>query len=235
MDMQKNEVFTLTQDLLEYTGNHVFLTGKAGTGKTTFLQHFYNTTSKNAVITAPTGVAAINAGGVTLHSMFNLPFQAYIPSLMSVDASLALNSAEIRKHFRFNKNKLKVLRNLDVLIIDEISMVRADMLDAINEALKYARRNNAPFGGVQLLLIGDMFQLPPVVKPEEWNILSLYYKTPYFFDAKVMEELKLVNVELTQIYRQTDGQFISILNDIRSNELDEYNAQLLNERYFPEF
>lgn len=233
--MEENLEFSLAQELLEYTGNHVFLTGKAGTGKTTFLQKFYNTTSKNAVITAPTGVAAINAGGVTLHSMFNLPFQAYIPSLMSVGASLALNSAEIRRHFRFNKNKLKVLRNLEVLIIDEISMVRADMLDAISEALKYARRNEQPFGGVQVLMIGDLFQLPPVIKQEEWPILSQFYTSPYFFDAKIMEQIKMVNVELKNIYRQTDGNFISILNDIRNNDLDEYNAQLLNERYFPNF
>ncbi len=183
MEKEENKEFLLTQEILEYTGNAVFLTGKAGTGKTTFLKKFYNETSKNVVITAPTGVAAINAGGVTLHSMFNLPFQAYIPSLFSVDAQLALNTTEIRKHFKFNKNKLSVLRKLDTLVIDEISMVRADMLDAVSEALKYARKNPLPFGGVQVLLIGDMFQLPPVIKPEEWSVLSNFYESIYFFHA----------------------------------------------------
>ncbi len=233
--MEQNTEFSLAYEVLEYTGNHVFLTGKAGTGKTTFLKHFNQTTLKNTVITAPTGVAAINAGGVTLHSMFFLPFQAYVPSLMSVDRRYALNTAEIQKHFRFNKRKLEMIRELDVLVIDEISMVRADMLDAVNLALQTARRNPLPFGGVQVLMIGDMFQLPPVVKQEEGNILQEFYQSPYFFDAKVMEKIDMISVELKTIYRQSDGNFISLLNDIRNNNLDEYHAHLLDERYQPHF
>ena len=233
--MEKNIEFKLAEELLNNTGSNIFLTGKAGTGKTTFLKYFYENTTKNCIIAAPTGVAAINAGGVTLHSLFNLPFQAYIPSLMSVDNSIAFNTAEIRKHFKFNKNKRKLIQELDLLIIDEISMVRADLLDAINQALQFIRKKNTPFGGVQVLMIGDMFQLPPVIKQDDWNLLSQFYQSPYFFDAKVLENTNIVSVELKEIFRQSDTGFINLLNNLRNQEMEDEDFKLLHSRFQPNF
>src|SRR2546423_814377 len=190
---------------------HIFLTGKAGTGKTTLLKKIAEKTAKNFVIVAPTGVAAINAGGVTIHSMFNLPLTAFVPTYDFVDMNIASNKKLLASHFRFSNDKRKVIEELELLIIDEVSMVRCDILDAVDFVLQTIRRNKNPFGGVQVMLIGDMHQLPPVVKEHEWNILEKYYASPYFFDSHVYQNLDAVHIELQKIYRQQDELFLNIL------------------------
>lgn len=226
--------------LVNQTRKHIFLTGKAGTGKTTFLKNIVESTHKNCIVAAPTGIAAINAGGVTLHSLFQLPFGSFIPQ----NTSNTINSSYLKvndpqtllKSLQLNTNKRALLRSLDLLIIDEVSMLRADLLDAIDVILRNVRRNHKkPFGGVQMLFIGDLLQLPPVVKDEEWNILRNYYKSIYFFDANVLKSDPPVYIELEKIYRQKDDVFISLLNNLRTNNVTSADLTLLNSYYNPNF
>lgn len=236
----ENTVASIASKFINNTNKNVFLTGKAGTGKTTFLKHIIKHTYKNAIIVAPTGIAAINAGGVTIHSLFQLPFGAFIPSR---DASIQFSEFSkintpntLFKGLQLNTTKRRLLQELELLIIDEVSMLRADLLDAIDTVLKSVRRkNNLPFGGVQVLFIGDMLQLPPVVKDDEWQYLKQYYKTAFFFDAQVLQQNKPLYIELDKIYRQADNTFISILNNLRSNQVTPQDIETLNSYYQPNF
>jgi len=230
-----NYEFELAFELIENTSRNLFLTGKAGTGKTTFLKYVVQHSKKKIVVTAPTGVAAINAGGVTIHSMFGLPLLSFIPSDDFVDPNIAANRKELIKHFRYRKEKRDVFFNLELLIIDEISMVRADLLDAIDFALQFIRKNNNPFGGVQTLFIGDMHQLPPVIKDDMQMILKKYYASPYFFDSMVLKNNPPVSIELLKIHRQEDENFIEILNKIRHQKFDKDAFDKLHKRYYPDF
>jgi len=224
----------LATEFILKTAENVFITGKAGTGKTTFLHAIRQNTSKNTIVAAPTGVAAINAGGMTLHSLFQLPFQAFIPSKQRVSTGFT-NISGLFEHFKFSKAKIELLKELELLIIDEVSMLRCDMLDAIDITLRTIRKNqHEPFGGVQILFIGDLFQLPPVVKDDEWAILHDYYETPFFFSAQVMKESNFWNIEFTRIYRQNEERFIRLLNKVRNNEMTEDDFYELNDRYQPE-
>ena len=224
-DVFKNEKIEMLNRFVQNTDVHIFLTGKAGTGKTTFLRNLAANTYKRMVIVAPTGVAAINAGGVTIHSFFQLPFGPIVPD----GQSLSLVSNKI------SKTKLKIMRSLDLLVIDEISMVRADLLDAVDAVLRKVRRSSDAFGGVQLLMIGDIQQLAPVARQNEWELLQPYYKSVYFFDSHVLRNNPYICVELNHIYRQNDEDFIGILNQVRNNKLDKKNADLLNQRFIPDF
>jgi hypothetical protein len=220
------------------TQRHVFLTGKAGTGKTTFLRDIVTKTYKNTIVAAPTGIAAINAGGVTLHSLFQLPFGSFLPSNTALKAgdyqSQFHTPNSLMKAVRLNTHKRRMLQELELLIIDEVSMLRADILDAIDHILRVVRRRRSmSFGGVQLLLIGDMMQLPPVVKNNEWDYLRNFYKSVFFFDANVLTENPPVYLELEKIYRQTDIQFVDLLNHIRDNCLTDDDMQLLDKFYKP--
>lgn len=227
-----NKWFRLASALVNNSDRHVFLTGKAGTGKTTFLKHIQETTFKKSAVVAPTGVAAINAGGVTMHSFFQLPFGPYVPVQAGWN-SQASDSGSLFKQIRFNKAKRDLLNELELLIIDEVSMVRADMLDAVDAICRHFRkRPDLPFGGLQVLYIGDLFQLPPVVNDEEWkNILSLHYKSPFFFDAQVLRDAPPLVVELKKIYRQDEEAFIHILNQIRNNQVNEADLDRLHEHF----
>ena len=222
--MQTNPQLELVSNYVQYTGQHIFLTGKAGTGKTTFLHNLREHPLKRMVVVAPTGVAAINARGVTIHSFFQLPFGP----LLGIDRMKS-------EQMKFNKEKANIIRSLDLLVIDEISMVRADLLDAIDSVLRRFRMRNKPFGGVQLLMIGDLQQLSPVVKEDERALLKKHYETPYFFSSKALRETSFVSIELTQVFRQQDDHFISILNQIRENQLSKFSLEQLNQRYFPNF
>ncbi len=232
----ENVLFNLAAEVVQFTGCNLFLTGKAGTGKTTFLKYIREHTSKNTVVVAPTGVAAINAGGVTMHSFFQLPFIPYLPH----ETRLFGNTATADRHtlikgIRFNREKLELINDLELLIIDEVSMVRGDMLDAVDEILRHFRRKQAlPFGGVQVVLIGDLFQLPPVVGDSEWTLMKDHYASPFFFSAKVIEKNPPLFVELKKIYRQKEEQFITLLNHIRNNQLNEADITLLQSRYSPD-
>lgn len=213
------------------TNRSLFLTGKAGTGKTTLLREIIRTTHKNTVVVAPTGIAALNAGGVTIHSMFGLPISAFIPENSTPHASghfRVETRQSLKRHFRMSAQKRAVLVAMELLVIDEVSMLRSDLLDAVDFALQYIRKNSRPFGGVQVLYIGDLQQLPPVVKEEEWDVLRRYYKGRYFFHSKVIEQHPPVYIELTHIYRQSDADFIDILNDLRHNKVTPSGMQLLN-------
>lgn len=230
-----NKKLDFVEELVLYTDAHIFLTGKAGTGKTTFLRNLPQKTYKRMVVVAPTGVAAINAGGQTIHSFFQLPFGPQIPE-DAIDPSLRTIQAQSRAQFqKLNKRKLNLMRSLDLLIIDEISMVRADVLDAIDAVLRRARRSQKAFGGVQLLMIGDVHQLAPVAKAEEWEVLAPFYNTTYFFGSHVLQNTPYVCVELEHIYRQHDDDFITLLNKVRDNRLDKECLHLLNNRYQPNF
>lgn len=222
-----NDVFKIAADIVSNTSQNVFLTGKAGTGKTTFLHHICNNIDKNVVVAAPTGVAAINAGGVTLHSLLQLPFEPFIPNFEG--------KKKLDFHFKLRKSKIEMLRELDLLIIDEVSMLRADLLDAMDYMLKRYRNNQRPFGGVQMLFIGDMFQLPPVVQPAEWEEMRHYYPSPFFFHAQALADNMPLYIELKTIYRQQDQRFIEILNRIRNNCTTPYDLNVLNQRYNPTF
>ncbi|MDO4210355.1 MAG: AAA family ATPase [Bacteroidales bacterium] len=224
--MTNNEELNLAWQLVQNTGCNVFLTGKAGTGKTTFLREFYAQTSKRAVVLAPTGIAAINAGGSTLHSFFQLPFGPYIPGT---------NVKSGDRSFKFSDKKRRLIRSLDLVIIDEISMVRADLLDSVDNVLRPFRDRTKPFGGVQLLMIGDLQQLAPVAKPEEWAMLQPYYDTQYFFSSRSLKEAGYVTVELKRVYRQSEQTFVDLLNKVRNNEIDAHVLQQLNSRYVPGF
>lgn len=223
--MEQNTQLELAAQFVHNTNKNIFLTGKAGTGKTTFLHNLKKTLHKRMAIVAPTGVAAINAGGVTIHSFFQLPFGPYIPE----------SNPNEQRYSRFNKEKINLIKSLDLLVIDEISMVRADMLDGIDEVLRKYKDRNKPFGGTQLLMIGDLHQLSPVIKDEEWNMLKPYYDTVFFFSSNALRQTDPVRIELKHIYRQSDTFFIDLLNKIRENQLDKVSLAALNERYIPNF
>jgi len=226
-----NTFFTLAAEFINNTSRSVFLTGKAGTGKTTFLKYICEHTHKNFVVAAPTGVAAINAGGVTLHSLFQLPLGIYLPGFRTHESSVAVtNRNTLFKNLRLSNSKRDLLQELDLLIIDEVSMVRCDMLDAVDAILRVVRKNQRPFGGVQVLFIGDLYQLSPVAGNEEWSILKEHYESPFFFHAKAVQQAPPLSIELTKIYRQSEQKFIDLLNNIRNNEVTEYDFELLNSR-----
>lgn len=229
--LKKDEIFELAEKYVCNTGVSVFLTGKAGTGKTTFLKYIVGATSKRCVVLAPTGVAAINAGGVTIHSFLQLPLCPYLPDIKELVTEYQMPD----KYKSPNKEKLKIFRTLDLMIIDEISMVRADLLDAVDATMRRLRRSDKPFGGVQLLMIGDLQQLPPVVTDEERPFINRVYQTPFFFSSKVMSRLNYVTIELHTIYRQSDALFLELLNNIRENRFDKDTLKLLNSRYRPGF
>lgn len=223
-----NSIYDLVKHFAEYTSRSVFLTGRAGTGKTTFLYDLKSITQKQIAVVAPTGVAAIHAGGVTMHSFFQLPFTPYVPT------------PEGRKHLlekiKMTSLKRKIIQELELLVIDEISMVRADVLDAVDTILRYVRyRRNEAFGGVQILFIGDMYQLAPVAQNEEWRLLSPYYQTPYFFHSKAVAENPPLYIEFDKIYRQKNQSFINLLNEVRNNQLSDKGMELLLSRFKPNF
>lgn len=228
-----------TKRFINQTQRSIFLTGKAGTGKTTLLHTIIASTHKQAVIVAPTGIAALNAGGVTIHSMFQLPFAGFIPEFgpsPNFSDRVKLETKEtLMRHFNMNKQRKNLLLAMELLIIDEVSMLRADLLDAIDWTLRNVRKDNRPFGGVQVLYIGDLLQLPPVVKNEEWNELRKYYQGVFFFHARVMQECPPVYIELTKIYRQSDERFIHILNQLRNNSITLQDVEILNEYVHPDF
>ena len=223
--MTENKQLELAYNFVQFTDKNIFLTGKAGTGKTTFLHNLRKTSLKRMAIVAPTGVAAINAGGVTIHSFFQLPFGPHVPDS---------RSEEVRNR-KFSAERINVIKSLDLLVIDEISMVRADLLDGIDEVLRRFKDRNKPFGGVQLLMIGDLHQLAPVVRDEDWRILKDYYPNLYFFSSRALSETAPVSIQLTHIYRQSDSRFIDLLNSVRENRIDEKVLSLLNERYIENF
>lgn len=234
---EENPQLKLAYEFLQNTGENVFLTGKAGTGKTTFLHNFRRCAQKRMVVLAPTGVAAINARGVTIHSFFQLPFGPQIPGNLNNDNSnipYRKTTAGNRYH-HFNREKLNIIRSLDMIVIDEISMVRADLLDGIDEVLRRFRDRNKPFGGVQLLMIGDLQQLAPVVKDDEWEILRDHYETPFFFSSKALKLSAYITIELKQIYRQNDPEFIDLLNRIRYGDRSPDTLDMINKRYIPGF
>lgn len=229
----------LAAKFINYTSRHIFLTGKAGTGKTTFLRNLIQVTHKKAVIVAPTGIAAINAAGVTIHSLFQLPFGTYLPKQPATGDShynQQYNTPKtITRHLQMNATKRKIFLDLELLIIDEVSMLRADLLDAIEMVLRYVRKSNESFGGVQVLFIGDLHQLPPVVKSTEWNLLGEFYKSAFFFDALALQQNPPVYIELEKIYRQADEVFISLLNNLRNNAVTEKDMTLLKSYYRENF
>lgn len=226
--IERNEVFDLAFGFVTETSENIFLTGKAGTGKTTFLKYLKSNCAKNIIVAAPTGVAAINAGGVTLHSLFQLPFHPFLPTRNHKEDMLG--------KLKFNKQRQQMLRKMELLVIDEVSMVRADVMDAIDTILRSVRRNHhTPFGGVQLLFIGDLFQLPPVAQAQEWSILQEYYTTPFFFDSMAIKEQMPLLIELNTIYRQKQDSFVRLLNKVRSNSMDEDDFEDLHARYIPGF
>jgi len=237
MEHQTNPQLELAFDFLQYTNKNIFLTGKAGTGKTTFLRNLKRMSPKRMVVVAPTGVAAINAGGVTIHSFFQMSFGPQIPQnpeqqrpvVVPADGNVA---AGIK---RFSREKINIIRSLDLLVIDEISMVRADILDGIDEVLRRYKNRYKPFGGVQLLMIGDLQQLTPVVKDDDWNILKPYYETCFFFSSHALKRSKFIGIELRHIFRQSDQHFIDLLNKVRENRMDDATLQELNKRYVPGF
>ena len=218
MMMEHNSELQTAWDFVENTGRSIFLTGKAGTGKTTFLKTVVEQSRKRPIVVAPTGVAAINAGGVTIHSFFQLPFSPYVPG------------AKVESKFDFSREKRKIIASIDLLIIDEISMVRADLLDAIDSVLRRFRDHTQPFGGVQLLMIGDLAQLTPVVTPEDDQLLRTYYDTPYFFGSKALRQIDYVTIQLEHVYRQQDESFIKILNEVRNGHPSPETLAKLNSR-----
>ncbi|MGV3509795.1 MAG: helix-turn-helix domain-containing protein [Sphingobacteriaceae bacterium] len=221
--MTKNPQLDLAYNFVQFTDKHIFLTGKAGTGKTTFLQNLKKSSLKRMAVVAPTGVAAINAGGVTIHSFFQLPFGPYNPE------------SKAQQHKRFHKEKTNLIKSLDLLVIDEISMVRADTLDSIDEVLRRYKDHSKPFGGIQLLMIGDLHQLSPVVKDEDWRILKDYYPNLFFFNSRALQKTSHINIELKHIYRQSDTFFIDLLNKVRENKIDADVLAQLNRRYIKDF
>ncbi len=221
--METNNELELAWEFIEHTSTSIFLTGKAGTGKTTFLRSIIDKSCKRIVVVAPTGVAAINARGVTIHSFFQLPFSPYVPN------------TTFKEKFDFSKEKRNIVKTLDLLIIDEISMVRSDLLDAIDSVLRRYKDASKPFGGVQLLMIGDLQQLTPVVTEDDAKILRPYYNTPYFFGSHALQQINYVTIELQKVYRQQDGKFLDLLNSIRSGKPSEEDIKILNSRFNPEF
>lgn len=231
-----NKIFDLAVALINQSNRNIFLTGKAGTGKTTFLKHIRQHCPKQMAILAPTGVAAINAGGVTIHSFLQLPFGVCLPVPSPNEQTDAVDRHTLLSRLRFTADKRKMLQQLELLIIDEISMVRADTLDAVDAILRHARhKHHERFGGVQMLFIGDMFQLPPVTRDQDWNILSEYYNSPYFFDSQVIREEAPLYIEFDKVYRQSDPLFIDLLNQVRNNDLNENGLAILESRFHPDF
>ncbi len=231
-----NIEFELAEQFALRTRKHCFVTGKAGTGKTTLLKRLVERAQKNIVVVAPTGVAAVNAGGVTLHSMFGLPLTCFVPNDDFVDPNVATNRHRLlREYLRLREEKLRVLRQMELLIVDEVSMVRCDTLDAMDLVLRTVRRNREPFGGVQVMLIGDVHQLPPVVKEAEWNILQSCYRSPYFFDSLAWSQLDAAQIELQTVFRQSDERFLALLNNVRNRRLSPDDYRRLQERYDPGF
>ncbi|MCE3296288.1 MAG: helicase [Crocinitomicaceae bacterium] len=228
----------LVKSFINQTKKNIFLTGKAGTGKTTLLNEIKKHTLKQVIVVAPTGIAALNAGGVTIHSMFQLPFAAFVPDHTSFQH---LNHVKIEtrdslmRHFQMNRKRRDLIRNMELLIIDEVSMLRADLLDAMDWMLRNVRKKNQPFGGVQVLFIGDLMQLPPVVKNEEWEVLKKYYEGIFFFYARVLRENPPLYIELEKIFRQDDPLFIQLLNHLRNNQITEEDKRILNQHVNPDF
>lgn len=236
---ENNPEFRYAAEFVMHTNRMLYLTGKAGTGKTTFLKYLKATCNKNMVILAPTGVAAVNAGGQTIHSFFNIKPSVYVPGDKRLRVRVPPDDPDksvINDHFRYHRDKLEIIRGLELLVIDEISMVRCDLLDVIDRLLRvFRKREFTPFGGVQVVLIGDTFQLPPIVNQDDWNILGQFYKSPFFFNSRALQAQKPVYIELKKIYRQTDQDFIDLLNRIRINSLGREDMQLLNSRYLHGF
>ena len=225
-NMEMNEQTQLAWNIIETTNTNLFLTGKAGTGKTTFLHRLKTESSKRIIVVAPTGIAAINAEGTTIHSFFQLSFAPFIP-----DAQYKTKEQQ----YRFSKQKIRVIQSIDTLVIDEISMVRADLLDAVDAVLRRFRKNQLPFGGVQMVMIGDLGQLAPVAKDDEWQLLSRFYATPYFFSSLALQRTRYAIVELKTVYRQNDQRFLDILNKVRDNRADTSVLAALNSRYIKGF
>ncbi len=220
-----NEELQQALQIIQFTRRSLFLTGKAGTGKSTFLRYIASHTKKKHVILAPTGIAAINAGGSTLHSFFKLPFHPLLPN------DTQYSPRNIRNTLKYNGEKIKIIRELELIIIDEISMVRADIIDFIDKVLRiYCRNMREPFGGKQLLLVGDIYQLEPVVKEEDRQLLRPFYPSAFFFDAKTFQQMRLISIELKKVYRQTDPTFINILDHIRISQVSAHDLSLINER-----
>ena len=236
METATNQDLQLAFNFVKYTNRNIFLTGKAGTGKTTFLHDLKKSSPKRMIVVAPTGVAAINAGGVTIHSFFQLPFHPYVPSFYlegnSSDYPIAQNDTA---GYKMSRDKINIIKSLDLLVIDEISMVRADTLDAVDSALRRYKNRYLPFGGVQLLMIGDLQQLAPVVKDEDWEILKKYYDSAFFFGSRALGSTDYVTIELKHIYRQNDQVFINLLNKVRNNHVDPEVLNELNKRFIPDF
>ncbi len=233
-----SEAADYTLKFINQTQRSVFLTGKAGTGKTTLLKEIIATTHKNTVVVAPTGIAALNAGGVTIHSMFQLPFNGFIPDKNAngfLDNLKFETPNTLARHFKMNFQKRAVIVNMELLIIDEVSMLRADLLDAIDFMMQTVRKTKQPFGGVQVLFIGDLLQLPPVIRDEEWRILRNYYKGKFFFHSHVMQQYPPLYIELSKIFRQTDDAFISVLNNLRNNQISVNDLTVLNQYVQPDF
>ena len=232
--MESNKNLQLAFEFVQFTNKNIFLTGKAGTGKTTFLHQLKKISPKRMIVVAPTGVAAINAGGVTIHSFFQMPFGPHIPVENYDDTDPEIRPSRLN-YQKFNRDKINIIKSLDLLVMDEISMVRADLLDGIDEVLRRYKNRNQPFGGVQLLMIGDLHQLAPIVKEDEWKILQEYYDTMYFFGSRALQKTDYISIELEHIYRQRDTDFIEILGKIRENRLDASSMQTLEKRYMPDF
>jgi len=230
---EENELFSLAAEIVNHTSRNLFLTGKAGTGKTTFLKFIKENTHKNTVVVAPTGVAAINAGGVTMHSFFQLPFVPFIGEGKNLFGNENfINRNSLIRNIRFSNQKIDLINELELLIIDEVSMLRADMVDAMDAILRHFReRKNIAFGGVQVLFIGDLYQLPPVVADEEWYKMKDHYESPFFFSANALRENPILFIELNKIYRQSEEKFIKLLNNIRNNEMSAFDVELLQERF----
>lgn len=226
----ENQQLDLLEEFLLYTNKNIFLTGKAGTGKTTFLKNVVTKLHKNYIILAPTGVAAINAGGMTIHSFFQLPLSTFIPTHDYVDMNVACNRRMLGTFFKHNRDKIKIIRELELIIIDEISMVRVDLLDAIDFVLRHIRRSTLAFGGIQILMIGDLYQLSPIVKDEVEHLLNQYYASPYFFSAKVWNDINYIPIALSKVYRQQQGDFLNILNAIRNGNCSNEMLSQLNEK-----
>ncbi len=237
MEFSDNPQLKLAYDFVRDSGCNVFLTGKAGTGKTTFLHNFKKESNKRMVVLAPTGVAAVNAGGVTIHSFFQLPFGPQLP--FDAERPSPSERDEVRasasRYQRFSREKINIIKSLDLMVIDEISMVRADLLDAVDTVLRRFRDRERPFGGVQLLMIGDLQQLAPVVREDDWEILRPYYDSAFFFSSRALQQTEFVSIELKKIYRQQDQAFIRILNRVRDNQMDDDTLKELNRRYLPGF